>query len=143
MHIVIVDDDKLVSSSLKMILEAETGLEVVGIGSNGQEAIELYRALKPDILLMDIRMDGMSGLEAGAKIIEEDQQAKILFLTTFSDNEYIVKAFQIGAKGYILKQNYESLIPSLKAVYLGQRVLGRRLSRRFQLYMVIACENPI
>ena len=112
---------------MKMILEAETGLEVVGIGSNGQEAIELYRALKPDILLMDIRMDGMSGLEAGAKIIEEDQQAKILFLTTFSDNEYIVKAFQIGAKGYILKQNYESLIPSLKAVYLGQRVFGEEI----------------
>jgi DNA-binding NarL/FixJ family response regulator len=69
-------------------------------------------------------MDGMTGLDAAEKIIKEDRQAKVLFLTTFSDDEYIIKAFQIGAKGYILKQNFESIIPSVKAVYMGQRVFG-------------------
>lgn len=124
MRLLIVDDDKLVSSSLKMILEAEEGIEIAGSGSSGQQAIDLYKSLKPDILLMDIRMDGMTGIDAGAEIIKEDPQAKILFLTTFSDEEYIAKAFQIGAKGYLLKQNYESIIPSLKAVHMGQRVFG-------------------
>lgn len=130
MRILIVDDDKLVSSSLKMILEAEQGMEVIGIGSSGREAIELYESLKPDILLMDIRMDGLTGIEAGTEIIKKDQRAKILFLTTFSDDEYIAKAFQIGAKGYILKQNYESIIPSLKAVHTGQRVFGEEIVTR-------------
>jgi DNA-binding NarL/FixJ family response regulator len=120
----IVDDDRLVSASLKTILESDKEIEVVGTGNCGQQAVDLCLSLKPDILLMDIRMDGMTGLEAAEIIIRKYKIAKILFLTTFSDNEYIAKAFQIGAKGYILKQNYESIIPSVKAVFMGQRVFG-------------------
>lgn len=124
MRILIVDDDKLVCASLKTILEADREIKVVGTGYSGQQAVDLYLDLRPDVLLMDIRMDGMTGIEATEIIIEKDKNAKILFLTTFSDNEYIAKAFQIGAKGYILKQNFESIIPSVKAVYMGQRVFG-------------------
>jgi DNA-binding NarL/FixJ family response regulator len=124
MRILIVDDDKLVSSSLKTILESDGEIEVVGTGGSGKDAVELYSSLKPDVLLMDIRMDGMTGIEAAEIIIKQDSMAKILFLTTFSDNEYIAKALQIGAKGYILKQNFSSIVPSLKAVYAGQRVFG-------------------
>ena len=69
-------------------------------------------------------MDGMTGIDAAERILEKDRDAKILFLTTFSDDEYIVRAFQIGAKGYILKQDFESIIPSVKAVFMGQRVFG-------------------
>lgn len=124
MRVLIVDDDKLVCVSLKTILEADGSISVVGIGNNGVEAIELYNSLKPDILLMDIRMAVMTGLEAGQEILEKDKNAKILYLTTFSDNEYIIKALKIGAKGYIIKQNFESIVPSLKAVFSGQSVFG-------------------
>lgn len=124
MRVLVVDDDKLVCASLKTILEAERDISVVGAGHNGKEAIELYHSLKPDILLIDIRMEIMTGLEAAESILNTDKSAKILFLTTFSDNEYIIKALKIGAKGYIIKQNFESIVPSLRAVHMGQSVFG-------------------
>ena len=79
---------------------------------------------------MDIRMVHMSGLEAGEKILKNDPLAKILYLTTFSDDEYIIRALHIGAKGYLLKQNYESIVPALKAVYSGQSVFGSEIVRK-------------
>ncbi|MDD4297122.1 MAG: response regulator transcription factor [Ruminiclostridium sp.] len=124
MKLLVIDDDRLVSASLKTILEADPEIMVIGTGNSGLQAVELYNKLKPDVLLIDIRMDGMTGIEAAEKIITQDKNAKILFLTTFSDEEYIAKAFKIGAKGYILKQNFESIAPSVKAVYMGQRVFG-------------------
>jgi DNA-binding NarL/FixJ family response regulator len=124
MRVLVVDDDRLVTASLKTILEADPEIEVAGTGSSGPQAVDLYFKLKPDILLMDIRMDGMTGIEAAEQILAEDKAAKILFLTTFSDSEYIARAFRIGTKGYILKQDFESIIPSVKAVFMGQRVFG-------------------
>jgi DNA-binding NarL/FixJ family response regulator len=99
-------------------------MQVAGTGANGREAVSLYDRLRPDVLLMDIRMDGMTGLEAGEAILKAHPQAKILFLTTFADDEYIVRALKMGAKGYLLKQNFESIVPALKAVYAGQSVFG-------------------
>lgn len=124
MRVVIVDDDKLVCVSLKTILEADDEITVAATGNSGDDAINLYNSLRPDILLMDIRMGTMTGLDAGEEILKKDKSAKILYLTTFSDNEYIIKALKIGAKGYIIKQNFESIVPSLKAVYIGQSVFG-------------------
>lgn len=124
MRAVIVDDDKLVCTSLKIILESDPDVSVAGIGYDENEAVDLYRKHKPDILLMDIRMTKMNGLEAAEAILRDDKDAKILFLTTFSDDEYIIRALRIGAKGYIIKQNFESIVPSLKAVYSGQSVFG-------------------
>ncbi len=124
MNIVITDDDKIVAVSLKTILEATGKITVTAVGSSGQEAVELYRAHKPDVMLMDIRMNGMTGLEAGEIILKEDCSAKILYLTTFSDDEYIVKALTIGAKGYILKQDFQGIAPALEAVMNGQSVFG-------------------
>ncbi|NLZ49128.1 MAG: response regulator transcription factor [Clostridiales bacterium] len=123
MKVVVVDDDKLVCAALKTILESEN-ISVVGIGYNGKSAIELYKNLKPDILLMDIRMETMTGLEATEAILNYDNNAKILFLTTFCDDDYIVSSLRIGAKGYIIKQNFESIVPSLQAVFMGQNVFG-------------------
>ena len=85
MNIVIIDDDKLVAVSLKTILESTGSVKVLAMGSCGEEAIELYSLLKPDVLLMDIRMNGMSGIEAGEKILAGYPDARILYLTTFSD----------------------------------------------------------
>lgn len=128
MNVLIVDDDKLVSLSLKTILETSNEINVAGIGNDGTEAIELYEIYQPDVLLMDIRMKDMSGLDAGKTILQKHPDAKILFLTTFSDDEYIVKALHIGAKGYILKQNFESITPALMAVYGGQTVFGETIT---------------
>ena len=113
MRILLVDDDRLVTSSLKTILKSDKEIEVTATGNSGWQAVELYRKHRPDILLIDIRMEGMSGIDAAEEIIAEDKDAKVLFLTTFSDDEYITRAFQIGAKGYILIQNYESIIQSV------------------------------
>lgn len=124
MNIVIIDDDKLVAVSLKTILESTGSVKVLAMGSCGEEAIELYSLLKPDVLLMDIRMNGMSGIEAGEKILAGYPDARILYLTTFSDDEYIVKAVLMGAKGYILKQDFESICPALETVMNGQTVFG-------------------
>jgi DNA-binding NarL/FixJ family response regulator len=135
MRVLIVDDDKLVSASLKTILEADEEIGVVGTGNSGSEAVDMYFTLKPDVLLMDIRMDGMSGIEAAETIIERDKKAKILFLTTFSDDEYIVKAFHIGAKGYILKQNFKSINSSVKAVFMGQRVFGDEIITKIPILL--------
>ena len=109
MRVLVVDDDKLVASSLKTILSADEEISVVGTGSSGADAITLFRSLRPDVLLMDIRMDGMTGIEAAQKILLEDPKARILFLTTFSDDDYILQAFRMGARGYLLKQNFDKI----------------------------------
>lgn len=127
MRVLIVDDDVLVAVSLKTILEYDKDVEVVAVGNSGEEAITLYGEYKPDVLLMDIRMTGMTGLEAGEHILKEFPESKILYLTTFMDDEYIVKALTMGAKGYILKQDFESIVPALEAVYRGQSVFGKEI----------------
>lgn len=135
MRVLVVDDDSLVAISLKTILEADENIEVVALGHDGLEAISLYNEYKPDILLMDIRMKTMTGLEAAETILKENKEAKILFLTTFSDDEYIVKALNLGAKGYILKQDFESIVPALKAVMSGQSVFGSDIIDKLPVLM--------
>lgn len=130
MNVLIIDDDRLVGLSLKTILEAESDISVSALGTNGSEAILLYQKHRPDILLMDIRMEGKNGLDAAAEILASDAGANILFLTTFSDDEYIIRALRLGAKGYLLKQDYESLVPALHAVCSGQNVFGSEVIRK-------------
>ncbi|WP_423859599.1 response regulator, partial [Arachnia propionica] len=105
MKVLIVDDDALVAQSLSTILSVEADVEVVGLGRSGPEAIEKYRELKPDILLMDIQMPGGDGLSAAERILAGDVAARIVFLTTFSDDEYIVRALRMGSRGYLIKQD--------------------------------------
>lgn len=127
MNIVIADDDFLVTTALKTILEASGQVTVLGTGTDGTDAVMLYRKYKPDILLTDIQMKTKSGLEATEEILKDFPDARILLLTTFSDDEYIVKALKLGAKGYLLKQDYESILPALRAVASGQTVFGTEI----------------
>lgn len=135
MKVVIIDDDMLVSMSLKTILGATGQIEVAATGSDGREAISLYEEHRPEVLLMDIRMEHMTGLEAAEQIIAKHPEAKILFLTTFSDDEYIVKALSIGVKGYILKQDFEGLVPAITAVMSGQTVFGGKIVNKLPKLM--------
>jgi DNA-binding NarL/FixJ family response regulator len=134
MKVVIVDDEKLVVTALKTILEAG-GIEVTGVGTCGKEAIALYDRLHPDVLLMDIRMMDLTGLDAAEEILKKHETAKILFLTTFADDAYIMKALTIGAKGYLLKQDFESIIPALVSVHLGQSIFGGEISSKLPFMM--------
>lgn len=127
MDIIIVDDDFFVTTALKTILEASKKVTVLATGTDGEDAVSLYRNHHPDILLTDIQMKKKSGLEATEEILSEFPNAKILLLTTFSDDEYIVKALKLGAKGYLLKQDYESILPALEAVGSGQSVFGTEI----------------
>jgi len=124
MKITITDDDAIVVSSLKTILEASGEISVLGTGNNGEEAIKLFSEHQPDVVLIDIQMPVMTGLEAAENIIAKNPSAKILFLTTFADDDYIYKALSIGAKGYILKQDFDNILPALKAVHTGANVFG-------------------
>ena len=129
MRILIVDDDALIRDGLKMILECEEGFEVVGTASNGQEAVKLCRETLPDIVLMDIRMPLMDGVQATQNIKEQFRNIKVLLLTTFKDSEYIRSAVKYGAEGYVLKSNSsESIIESIKTICQGNVVFEKEVA---------------
>lgn len=130
LSVVLVDDDALVGSSLRTILEARGTVTVAALGTKGAEAAALYEAHRPDIMLLDIRMPDMSGLAAGAAILAAHPEARVIFLTTFADDDYIVQALRIGARGYLIKQEAAGLAEALSAVMEGQMVLGSDVTER-------------
>ena len=130
MRVLIVDDDALVAQSLSTILSVEDDVDVVGLGGSGLEAIERYRELAPDVLLMDIQMPGGDGLSAAERILTEDPAARIVFLTTFSDDEYIVRALKMGSRGYLIKQDVAQVAPALRSVMAGVSVLEGEVVER-------------
>lgn len=123
MRLIVVDDDRLVVDSLKIILGAQPQIEVVGTGANGDDAVALYAEHAPDIALLDIQMPGRDGLSAAREILERDPAARVVFLTTFSDDEYIVSALKLGARGYLIKTDVAAIPPALVQVMDGKRVL--------------------
>ncbi len=123
MRLIVVDDDRLVVDSLKIILGAQPQIEVVGTGANGDDAVALYAEHAPDIALLDIQMPGRDGLSAAREILERTPAARVVFLTTFSDDEYIVSALKLGARGYLIKTDVAAIPPALAQVMDGKRVL--------------------
>ncbi|MDR7857368.1 response regulator transcription factor [Tissierella sp.] len=132
MKVIIVDDDYLVVNSLKTIVIA-SGIDVLAVGHDGREAVQLYNEYKPDLILMDIRMEKMNGIEATEEILKIDPNAKILLITTFQDDEYISSALSLGCKGYILKQNISGIIPAINAVYSGNLVFDSKIVSNIQI----------
>jgi DNA-binding NarL/FixJ family response regulator len=128
LKLLIVDDDTLIREGLKMILESEEDFQIVGTASNGLEAVKICRDTLPDIILMDIRMPVMDGVESTRLIKEQFKNIKILLLTTFKDSEYIRSAVKYGAEGYVLKSNSsESIIESIKTVCSGNVVFEKEV----------------
>lgn len=126
MKVLLIDDDNLVLSSLRSIMEYNQ-VEVVGEGRDGEELVELYRRTMPDIVLTDIRMKKVDGIEAARRLLTEFPEAKLLLLTTFEDQEYISMALRLGCKGYILKQNISHIIPAIQAAYAGSMVFDEEI----------------
>lgn len=133
MNIIIIDDDPLVVESLKTIVSAN-GINVKAVGYSGEDAIYLYEKHKPDLVLMDIRMENLSGIDAAKSILKMDNEAKILLITTFQDHEYIAQALSIGCKGYILKHNIKGIIPAINAVYAGNMVFDSKIVSGIRKY---------
>src|SRR5699024_5223595 len=133
MNIIIIDDDHLVVNSLKTIINA-SGIEVLAVGYDGLQAVELYNKYRSDIILMDIRMEKMDGIEATKAILKIDPNAKILLITTFQDEEYIGAALSLGCKGYILKQNIKGIIPAINAVHSGNLVFDSKIVSNIKKY---------
>ena len=127
MRIAIVDDDPIVCQSLETILAATGAGDVLWTAHDGDAAVRRYfetPSSHPDVLLIDIQMPGRDGLDAAREILARDPAARILFLTTFSDRNYIAQAMDLGAKGYLIKQDVAAVAPALQAVMAGQVVLG-------------------
>ncbi|MBQ6734137.1 MAG: response regulator transcription factor [Lachnospiraceae bacterium] len=136
MRILLADDDELVTMALKTILSAEEGMEVCTACAYGAEAVALYEEHQPDVVLSDIRMpygDGEGvpgGLEAAERILKAHPEARILLLTTFLDDEYIIRALRLGVSGYLLKQDYGALPAAIRAAYEGQNVFGAEITAK-------------
>jgi DNA-binding NarL/FixJ family response regulator/class 3 adenylate cyclase len=132
LSILIVDDQALVRAGFRMILDAEDDVEVVGEASSGTEAIDEVRRLRPDIVLMDVRMPELDGIEATRRLLaDEDAQTKIVMLTTFDMDEYVYEALRAGASGFLLKDvPPEQLVEGIRAVGSGEALLAPSITRR-------------
>ena len=134
MRVVIADDDAVVVESLRIVLDAQPDIEVAGCGTDGADAVRLAADAAPDIVLLDIQMPGMDGLSAAEIILAAPVPPRAVFLTTFSDDEYIVRALALGAAGYLIKQDVAGVAPALRAVMAGRSVLeGEVLERAVAL----------
>lgn len=127
----IVDDQRLMREGLKTILDLEAGIKVIELAENGQDAIEKISVNQPDIVLMDIRMPLMNGVECTAVIKDKYPHIKILILTTFDDDQYIIEGLRNGAEGYILKDlPSEKLISAIKDVYAGNSIMQPEIASK-------------
>lgn len=129
--IAIADDEKLIRDSLKIIIGSNPDIEVIGLCANGNEAYDLCKNSTVDVLLMDIRMPKVDGVEGTRLVKEVSPRTKILILTTFNDDEYIFHAMKFGASGYLLKDtSTEIIIDSIKGVYLGNVIMNPEVASR-------------
>jgi DNA-binding NarL/FixJ family response regulator len=129
--IVIADDQELVREGLRMMLDAEPDLTVVGEAGNGDEALAAARTHDPDVLLMDVRMPELDGIEATRRLVASGARARVLVLTTFDVDEYVYRAMKAGASGFLLKDaSREQLAGAVRTVAGGESLLAPAITRR-------------
>jgi DNA-binding NarL/FixJ family response regulator len=131
-RVLIADDQQLVRTGFRMILEAETDLEIVGEAADGREAVDRARDCEPDVVLMDVRMPEVDGIEATRRLLDgETTSAKVVMLTTFDMDEYVYEALRAGASGFLLKDvPPEQLVAGIRAVASGDALLAPSVTRR-------------
>ena len=139
-HVVIADDQQLVREGLRMMLEAEPDLQVVAEARNGQEALDAVRGGSVDLVLMDIRMPGMDGIEATARLVASGSSARVLILTTFDLDEYVYRAMRAGASGFLLKDaTRDQLATAVRTVAAGEALLAPSVTSRL---IAEFCQRP-
>jgi DNA-binding NarL/FixJ family response regulator len=130
-RLLLVDDQPLIRTGFRMILEETFDIDIVGEAQDGAEAVRLAAALDPDVILMDVRMPGVDGVEATRRIVSADPAARVLILTTFDLDEYAFSALRAGASGFILKDvPVDELARAIRAVANGDAVVSPRITRR-------------
>jgi two-component system, NarL family, response regulator len=142
-HILIADDHVMVAQGLTALLESQADIRVIGRASQGREAIELFRQHQPDIVLMDLRMPEMGGVEATIAICAEFKQARIIVLTTYDGDEDIYRGLRAGAKGYVLKDaEAKDLLSAIRAVHVGQTYIPAAVGAKLAEHMnLLALSN--
>ncbi len=129
--VLLVDDQQILAEGIKSVLQTSSELSVVGIASDGLRAVDACMQLKPDVVLMDIRMPNMNGVVATKRIKEIDDNVKIIVLTTFDDSDYILSAINNGASGYLLKDiGATALIDAIKNAYNGDTILPAKIAKK-------------
>ncbi|MDD7542115.1 MAG: response regulator transcription factor [Mobiluncus porci] len=129
--VLLVDDQSLIRMGFRMVLEAADDIEVVGEAADGKTALQMVRATKPDVVLMDVRMPNMNGIEATGEIVGMNPAVKVIILTTFDLDEYAFGALRAGASGFLLKDaKPEELIAAIRAVAHGDAAISPRVTKK-------------
>jgi DNA-binding NarL/FixJ family response regulator len=132
-RVLVADDQELVRAGLRMVLEAEDDFEIVGEAADGAQAVDLARKHKPDVVLMDVRMPGVDGIEATRRLVQGEvaDQVRVLILTTFDLDDYVYAALRAGASGFLLKDApSDDLIQAIRIVASGDALLAPSVTRR-------------
>jgi DNA-binding NarL/FixJ family response regulator len=130
-RVLVVDDQALVRSGFRMILDAQPDIDVVGEAENGREAVELAAVSSADVILMDVRMPELDGIEATARILEAQPETRIVILTTFDLDEYVTRALRAGASGFLLKDvRPAQLVEAIRVIASGDALLAPSVTRR-------------
>ncbi|MFJ8588499.1 response regulator [Streptomyces sp. NPDC093595] len=142
-RVLIVDDQMMVREGFSVLLNAMPDIEVVGEAVNGREAVAQVAALQPDVVLMDIRMPEMNGIDATREIVAADSDAKVLVLTTFDLDEYVYQALRAGASGFLLKDaSARQLAEGVRVVAAGEALLAPTVTKRLITEFAKAAEAP-
>jgi len=129
-QILIADDHKLMRSGLRLLIEQQSDCSVVGEASDGREAVSLAKSLRPDVVVMDISMPSLNGIEAAQQITQHHPETGVIILSMHSDESYVLRALKAGAKGYLLKDSAESdLILAVRAIAMGKSFFSPSVSR--------------
>jgi DNA-binding NarL/FixJ family response regulator len=130
-RVVLADDETMIRVGLRMVVEAEPDIEVVGEAADGEEAVQVVSRLKPDVALLDIRMPRLDGIAAAQRLLEEGSRSRVLMLTTFDSSEYLYGALRAGTSGFLLKEAPpEQLVQAIRVVAGGDALLAPSLTRR-------------
>jgi two-component system, NarL family, response regulator NreC len=129
-RILLADDHDIVRKGLRYILQRQNGTDVIGEAKDGREAVKMAEKLEPDLIIMDIAMPLLNGIEATAQIVKANPKTKVIILSMFSDETYLVRILSAGAKGYLLKDSTETdLLPAVKAVMQGKPYFSTRIAQ--------------
>jgi len=142
--ILLVDDHAVVRMGFKMLIEAEADIKVIGEAESGEVAVKLFQELKPDIIVMDITMPGIGGLEAIDRIIAKDKSTKILVLSAHEDSVHPKRVLNAGAMGYLTKRSAaEELIKAIKSIHQGKRYLEPNIAQQMAITQLSGETNPV
>lgn len=142
--ILLVDDHAVVRMGFKMLIEAETDIKVIGEAESGEAAVKLSQELKPDIIVMDITMPGIGGLEAIDRIMAKDKNTKILVLSAHEDSVHPKRVLNAGAMGYLTKRSAaEELIKAIKSIHQGKRYLEPNIAQQMAITQLSGETNPV